>query len=55
MESMAKRRRKLIDPVKIGAKGGKARAGRLTAEERKESARAAALARWGKAKPRKGA
>jgi hypothetical protein len=31
--------------------GGKARAAKLTAEKRKEIARAAAKARWAKAKP----
>jgi hypothetical protein len=31
-----------------GAKGGRARAARLTPEERRESARKAARARWGK-------
>lgn len=31
-----------------GAKGGKARAARLTSEERRESARKAAAARWKK-------
>ncbi len=33
-----------------GLKGGKARAARLTAEERSESARRAARARWGREK-----
>jgi hypothetical protein len=33
-----------------GAKGGKARAAKLTPEERSASARKAALARWAKAK-----
>ena len=33
-----------------GAKGGKARAAKLTAEERSASARKAALARWSKEK-----
>jgi hypothetical protein len=33
-----------------GVKGGKARAAKLTAEERRESARRAAVARWSKAK-----
>jgi len=40
--------------AKIGAKGGKkggmARAAKMTAEERKESARKAVLARWAKKK-----
>jgi hypothetical protein len=31
-----------------GAKGGRARAAKMTQEERRESARKAALARWGK-------
>lgn len=33
-----------------GLKGGKARAAKLTAEERRASARKAVLARWAKAK-----
>ncbi len=33
---------------KGGLKGGKARAARMTAEERSEAARKAAAARWGK-------
>jgi hypothetical protein len=33
-----------------GLKGGRARAAKLTAEERSEAARKAALARWGKNK-----
>jgi hypothetical protein len=37
-----------------GSKGGKARAAKLTAEERSESARKAALARWAKVKREKG-
>jgi hypothetical protein len=52
---MRKRRRvdgqrtvKLIDPSKIGKKGGKQRAKNMTPEERSESARKAAEARWGK-------
>jgi len=36
---------------KGGLKGGKARAGALTAEQRKESARRAAEARWGQRPP----
>lgn len=34
-----------------GAKGGKARAAKMTAEERRESARRAAHARWDKVPP----
>ena len=34
---------------KGGARGGKARAGAMTAKERSEAARKAAAARWGKA------
>lgn len=34
-----------------GRKGGKARAAKMTAQERSEAARKAALARWGKSKP----
>jgi len=33
-----------------GSKGGKSRAAKLTAEQRSESARKAALARWAKVK-----
>lgn len=39
-------KRKLIDPVKIGAKGGRARAANLTEEELRASGSAAARARW---------
>jgi hypothetical protein len=35
---------------KVGRKGGKARLDTMTAEERKESARKAAQARWSKRK-----
>ena len=35
----------------LGQKGGKARAKRLSAEERRESARKAAVARWRKRDP----
>jgi len=38
---------------KGGKKGGPARAAKLTAEQRSESARKAVLARWAKAKPGK--
>jgi hypothetical protein len=34
-----------------GSKGGKARAAKMTPEERKESARKAAQARWGRDEP----
>ena len=37
--------------AKFGKQGGKARAKKLTPEQRKESARKAANARWKKAKP----
>jgi hypothetical protein len=36
--------------VELGRKGGKATARKLTAEQRKESARRAAQARWAKTK-----
>ena len=39
---------KLLAAVRRGRKGGKARAGVLTPEERSEIARKAAKARWGK-------
>ena len=38
----------------LGSRGGKARAKKLTAEERQEIARKAAQARWAKAGQRKG-
>jgi len=38
---------------KVGKLGSKARAANLTAEERRESARKAAQARWAKAKRKK--
>ena len=41
---------KLVDVRKIGKKGGTARAANMTPEERKESARKAAQARWGEKK-----
>jgi hypothetical protein len=37
--------------VALGAKGGKARAQRLTPEQRREIAQKAAQARWGEGKP----
>jgi hypothetical protein len=37
--------------VALGRRGGKATAEKLTAEERKASARKAVLARWAKKKP----
>jgi hypothetical protein len=39
-------KRKLIDPVEIGSKGGLARAVSLSASELQESGRSAAKARW---------
>jgi hypothetical protein len=36
--------------VSLGRKGGKARAKKLTAKQRKEGAQKAALARWAKVK-----
>ena len=36
-----------------GLKGGKARAEKMTAEERRESARTAAVARWARRKKRR--
>jgi hypothetical protein len=38
---------------KGGLKGGKARAARMTPEQRSEAAKKAALARWGKSKRQK--
>jgi hypothetical protein len=43
-----RRRRKNPEAVKLGRRGGKARVKKLTAEERRESSRKAALARWTK-------
>jgi hypothetical protein len=43
---MLRKRRKLIDPAEIGAKGGHARAQKLSPEERREACRLAAIARW---------
>jgi hypothetical protein len=43
-------RRKNPAAVQLGRKGGKKRAQKLTAEERRESARKAAQARWAKEK-----
>lgn len=42
-----RRRRKLIDPVVIGRKGGKARAKVLSKERRIEIAKLGAMVRWG--------
>jgi len=42
--------RVLIDPAEIGALGGHARAEKMTAKQRSESARNAVKARWAKAK-----
>jgi hypothetical protein len=39
--------------VQLGRRGGKATAKKLTEEQRKESARRAAQARWAKAKEKK--
>ncbi len=39
--------------VRLGRKGGQARARRMTKEERSEASRKAALARWAKAKKEK--
>jgi hypothetical protein len=46
---MAKRKNPAA--VALGRKGGKARAKRLTAEQRREGARTAARARWDAKKP----
>jgi hypothetical protein len=40
----------LVDTAELGRKGGKARAKKMTKQERSESARKAVLARWAKAK-----
>ncbi len=54
---MAKKKQKNPHAVALGRlgglKGGKARKARLTAEERRESARKAVLARWAKVKSKK--
>ena len=44
------RKRRLIDPVEIGKKGGLSRAQNMTPEQRSKSASAAAQVRWGKKK-----
>lgn len=44
------RKQKDAAAVKLGRKGGKASAGKLTAEQRKEKARKAAQAKWAKRK-----
>jgi len=48
------RRRKDSRAVALGKKGGHARARRLSPEERRESARKAALARWKRKKAPEG-
>ena len=45
-------RNSLVDTRKIGRKGGKTRAARLTPRQRAESARKAANARWAREKGR---
>lgn len=54
---MAKKKQKNPHAVALGRlgglKGGKARTARLTAEQRRESARKAVLARWAKVKGKK--
>jgi hypothetical protein len=47
---MAKKKEQKKDPaaVRLGQKGGQARARKLTEEQRKEIARKAAKARWSK-------
>jgi hypothetical protein len=43
-------KRKLMDVIALGREGGKARAQNMTPDARKEGARKAAKARWGKKK-----
>lgn len=45
---MGKRRKKIPTASEMGKKGGKARAQRLSPEQRKEIARKGGLARWAK-------
>jgi hypothetical protein len=45
--------RKNAAAVELGRRGGRATAAKLTAQERKESARRASLARWAKQKKEK--
>lgn len=45
---MADKKRVLVDVVAIGKKGGEARAKKMNAKARSESAKKAALARWAK-------
>jgi hypothetical protein len=40
------KKRKLIDPVEIGSKGGRARAANLSASQLQESGQSAAKTRW---------
>jgi hypothetical protein len=47
---MATKKRVLVDLVEVGRKGGEARAKKLSAKQRSESARKAAKARWAKKK-----
>ena len=47
---MPKKPKKDQGAVRLGKLGGKARAQKLTPEQRKESARKAAMARWAKKK-----
>jgi hypothetical protein len=50
MQKLPNMRRKNPAAVQLGRKGGNKRAQTLTAEQRQESARKAALARWAKEK-----
>jgi hypothetical protein len=47
---MATKKRVLVDLVEVGRKGGEARAKKLSAKQRSESAQKAAKARWAKKK-----
>ena len=49
---MARKKKVLVDIVEMGRKGGLARAKKLSAQERSESARKAVKARWAKKKPK---
>jgi len=52
IETMATKKRVLVDLVEVGRKGGEARAKKLSAKQRSESAQKAAKARWAKKKPK---
>jgi hypothetical protein len=52
---MGKKVRVVLDVTELGRAGGHKRAANMTAAERSEGARKASVARWAKAKKKKGA